>query len=119
MKKYYSIGFFLVVFWLIAAMGVGYQLSYRQLLDRQEVQREEKKEEQTITTKGKVEKNEGYYLKELNGYVTVYLGDKKTIYELTEILITDLPEEIQLEVCSGKYIESIKELYGFLENYSS
>ena len=88
-------------------------------MDRQETQREEQKEEQAITTKGKAEKNEGYYLKELNGYVTVYLSDKKTIYELTEIPLTDLPEEIQQEVCSGKYIESIKELYGFLENYSS
>ena len=119
MKKYYSIGFFLVVLLLIAGMSFGYQLSYRRLLDRQETQREEQKEEQAITTKGKAEKNEGYYLKELNGYVTVYLSDKKTIYELTEIPLTDLPEEIQQEVCSGKYIESIKELYAFLENYSS
>ena len=45
--------------------------------------------------------------------------DKTTIYELTEIPLTDLPEEIQQEIIKGKYVETAEELYAFLENYSS
>ena len=60
-----------------------------------------------------------YYLKELNGYVVVYLSDKKTVYEYTDISLEDLPENLQKEIQNGKYIETSESLYGFLENYSS
>ena len=33
--------------------------------------------------------------------------------------LSDLPEEIQQESMAGKSVASEKELYGFLENYSS
>ena len=56
---------------------------------------------------------------ELHGYVVVYLSDKETLYEMTEISMLDLPEEVQEEVRTGKYLETTRELYGFLENYSS
>ena len=49
----------------------------------------------------------------------MYLSDKTTIYELTEIPLSDLPEEVRQEVASGKYVETAEELYAFLENYSS
>ena len=49
----------------------------------------------------------------------VYLADRSTIYEFTEIPVTDLPEEVQQEVAEGKYVGTVKELYAFLENYSS
>ena len=62
---------------------------------------------------------EGFYLCELQGFVCVYLSDRSTIYELTEIPVTDLPEEVQQEVAEGKYVRTVKELYAFLENYSS
>ena len=35
--------------------------------------------------KGEAEKNEGYYLAELHGYVVVYLSDQSTIYEFTDL----------------------------------
>ena len=60
-----------------------------------------------------------YYLLEVNGYVAVYLDDKKTIYEYTSIDVETLPVLLQNEVKNGKYIKDIEELYGFLENYSS
>ncbi len=51
--------------------------------------------------------------------MTVYLSDRTTIYEFTEIPLTDLPEELQQEVKEGKYMKTEKEIYAFLENYSS
>ena len=62
---------------------------------------------------------EGFYLCELQGFVCVYLTDRSTIYEFTEIPVTDLPKEVQQEVAEGKYVGTAKELYAFLENYSS
>lgn len=56
---------------------------------------------------------------EVNGYVVVYLSDKKTAYEYTDILYDELPATIREEIRNGKYMESTEELYGFLENYSS
>ena len=56
---------------------------------------------------------------EVNGYIVVYLSDKKTPYEYTDILYDQLPERLRDEIRNGKYVEGQKELYGFLENYSS
>ncbi len=44
---------------------------------------------------------------------------KKTIYEFTEIPLSDLPEEVRQEIAQGKQIATAEELYAFLENYSS
>ena len=100
--------------------GIGYQLSYQYMLDRQEAKAEipEQKTE-SITTKGSATKNEGYYICELHGYIVVYLNDKTTIYEVTSIPLSNLPEDVQEEVREGKLIETEQALYGFLENYSS
>ena len=51
--------------------------------------------------------------------MVVYLSDRETIYEMTEIPLNSLPEQVQTEVEAGKFIETVNELYGFLENYSS
>lgn len=120
MKMKYCIGFFAAVFMLVSLIGIGYQLSYKYAMDKQEA-RVEKQEEQkeSVTTKGSAEKNEGYFLKELQGYVAVYLSDKTTIYEFTNIPVLDLPEELQNEIREEKHIETEEELYAFLENYSS
>ena len=64
-------------------------------------------------------KEDCYYLKNVNGYVVVFLSDKKTAYEYTDILCEELPESVREEIANGKYIENQEELYGFLENYSS
>ena len=60
-----------------------------------------------------------YYLVEEFGYVNIYLADKESIYEYTDISIDSLPEELQMEICTGKGIATEQELYDFLENYSS
>ncbi|HCR84049.1 hypothetical protein [Muricomes intestini] len=119
MKKKYYVGFFTGIFLLAIILGIGYQLSYRHTMNRQEAKSEQEKTTESVTTKGDATKNEGYYICELHGYVVVYLYDKTTVYEVTSILVSDLPEDVQKEVKSGKYVEKESEVYGFLENYSS
>lgn len=130
MKQKYYIGFFMTVFFMVSLLGIGYQMSYQYVVDRhaaqvkaeQEQEREqipEAPKEELVTTRGTAQKNEGYYLCALQGYVVVYLGDHETIYEMTEIQLDTLPDNVRSEVESGKYVETARELYGFLENYSS
>ena len=130
MKQKYYIGFFMTVFFMVSLLGIGYQMIYQYVVDRHEAQvkaeQEQEREqipeapkEELVTTKGTAQKNEGYYLCALQGYVVVYLGDHETIYEMTEIQLDTLPDNVRSEVESGKYVETARELYGFLENYSS
>lgn len=123
MKQKYYIGFFVAVFVFVSMIGIGYQMSYRYAMDKRLAAVQEEKpvpeKEESVTTKGTAKKNEGYYLCELQGYVVVYLGDHETIYEMTEIPLNALPKTLQEEVKAGKFVETARELYGFLENYSS
>lgn len=129
MKQKHYIGFFVAIFVFVSLIGIGYQVSYRYAMDKRfareraqaqvQVKTPVPEKEESVTTKGTAEKNEGYYLCELQGYVVVYLGDQETIYEMTEIPVSDLPETVREEVKAGKFVETARELYGFLENYSS
>lgn len=120
MKTKYMIGFFCALALFGALLTAGYQISYRHVMDRQAARAEDElSTTESIEAEGEAVTDEGYYLKELQGYVAVYLDDKTTIYELTEIPVSDLPQEVQQEVAAGKYIETVEELYAFLENYSS
>lgn len=60
-----------------------------------------------------------YYLREVEGNVVVYKGDKKTVFEPTGIAVDSLPAKLQQEIREGKFMDSEEELYNFLENYSS
>lgn len=60
-----------------------------------------------------------YYLIEENGCVTVYYIDKRTVFEYTNIIVDMLPEDIQEQVKSGKYVKDEDALYDFLETYTS
>ncbi len=61
----------------------------------------------------------GYFAKSYNGTIVILNGDEKTVYEYTQIPINLLPEALQDEVIEGYYLEDERELYNFLENYSS
>ena len=100
MKTKYVVGFFSCLLLTAVLLTAGYQLSYRHVMDRQAA----RAEEEAPTTES---------------IVAVYLSDKTTIYELTEIPLTDLPEEVRQEISAGKYVGTAAELYAFLENYSS
>ena len=60
-----------------------------------------------------------YYLVEEQGYINIYLSDRETIYEYTNITMDMLPEELRQEIMAGKGLSNEGELYDFLENYSS
>jgi hypothetical protein len=60
-----------------------------------------------------------YCIKESNGYLVVYDTQTNEVYFETGVKISDLPEELQLEVQEGIYFSNPEELYSFLENYSS
>ena len=71
------------------------------------------------SAKGESVSDDAYYLKELHGYVAVYLQDGTTLYETTSLSVNNLPDEVQQDLKNGIYLKSAEELYGFLENYSS
>ena len=127
MKSKYVIGLFAVVLIFGILLSAGYQITYDRVVERQAALEDESVDTKSIEADVKAAgdtgteegEEEGYYLCEMQGFVVVYLSDRSTVYELTEIPLTDLPEEIQHEIASGKFIADKEELYGFLENYSS
>lgn len=60
-----------------------------------------------------------YYAVLENGYVTIYLKDESTIYDYTDIAEADLPDYLVLSLKNGLHFHGLKELYEFLETYSS
>lgn len=126
MKKKLSIGFFTASLAAFIILAAAYHFTYERAVDRareemNQTASEENLEqnEETVTTEGDASKEECYYLMEVNGYVVVFLSDKKTAYDYTSIEVSTLPTELQNEIKNGKYIESTQLLYSFLENYSS
>ena len=138
MKFRYKIGFFLAFLVLFGTVAAGYEISYRHVMDRQMTQRTQEltqgetgtgmkgnrntnriSNSDSVAAEGEAAEADTFYLKELHGFVAVYLKDGKTMYELTDIALSELPAEMQKEIRMGKTVESTEELYGFLENYSS
>ena len=60
-----------------------------------------------------------YYIKLSKGCITVYYSDKKTVYEYTDIDFNALPPDVAADVIGGMEIKDEKQLYDFLETYSS
>lgn len=126
MKKY-SIGLFVLFIGCVALIGAAYQFSFQyskkqaeeQARMKQEIMESVKEDEDAVAAEGSVSKEEVFYLKALNGFVAVYKADKETIYEYTNIVVEDLPEDVRQEIQEGKEIRTVEKLYGFLENYSS
>ena len=58
MKKKYCIGFFVVLFVFVSLLGIGYQVSYQYVMDRQ-MARQQDKQQRSVAVKGEAEKNEG------------------------------------------------------------
>lgn len=125
MKLKYMIGFLSLLLMFTLFLSAGYRITYNNVLEKQKTLEKQVADTRSVQADTGLENNdreengEGYYLCELQGFVAVYLKDRTTLYELTEIAVSDLPEEMQSEIASGKYIDSQQELYGFLENYSS
>ena len=83
--------------------------------------RTESVEETTETTiaSSNIQKAYEYVVVEEEGYLSVYYSDRKTKYMDTDIRMDELGIRLQKEIETGKTFENSKELYDFLENYSS
>lgn len=110
MSKKYSIGFLITGVLLVIAFSLLARVRY-------EKAREESGQEANTRTQGSVENY--YYICEKDGYVIVYEEDQKTVYEETSIQVENLPPKMQEAVKKGIKVESLGQIYGFLENYSS
>lgn len=108
MRRKNSVGFLCFVIIIVLLFVFIYRYSYDKALSEKEE-----------LTKEITEMEECYYIKNTDGYVTVYLADEETVYEYTSIPIEELPESLQTELKEGKKVEDVGEVYGFLENYSS
>lgn len=60
-----------------------------------------------------------FYLAAYDNMVWVYLEDKETVYIETDIRLDSLPRKLQRQIIEMMWVEDQKELYSFLENYSS
>lgn len=60
-----------------------------------------------------------FYLDVQMGRVVVCQTEDDSLYAYTELKFAELPEALQREILAGKYIETVEELYHFLETYSS
>lgn len=120
MKKQYSISFFAILITFSLLLSIAYYSGYERIHVKQQKERVKTEENKTsMPTKGDVEKSEVYYLKELNGFVVVYLSDKKSIFEYTSIPVDNLPEAVANQIKEGLPVETAESLYSFLEGYSS
>ena len=63
--------------------------------------------------------DKGFFLLNENHRVVVYNHSLEQVYMTTDIFVDELPEQIQQEILHMKYIENERELYNFLESYSS
>ena len=66
-----------------------------------------------------VKPTDSFYLVVEDNYVVVYLEDLTTVYMYTDILLSQLPEEIQQEIIQRMYVPDEETLYSFLEDYTS
>lgn len=66
-----------------------------------------------------LDKDRGFFLLNENHYVVVYDYSLSHIYMTTDILVENLPVNLQEEILRMKFIENEGDLYNFLESYSS
>ncbi len=62
---------------------------------------------------------EGYFVHVLNDTIVVYYADKSTVFEATGISILDLPEEDQIRLRQGIFVDTQEEVFSILEAYTS
>lgn len=61
----------------------------------------------------------GYYIMAVEQEIWIFKEDKETIFFKTDLIVDELPKEVQQEVLEGKYMDSEIKVYHFLESYSS
>lgn len=62
---------------------------------------------------------EGYYVHVVNDMIVVYYADMETVFEATGISILSLPEEDQIRLRQGIFVDTKEEVFSILEAYTS
>lgn len=119
MSKKYGIGFLISMIVLTLVLVCAYQYSYDRAERKHRLEQEAQKKEPTMQTEGSAKKENGYVITQKDGYVIVYYGDGKTVYEYTSIKVSELPDDIREKLSEGIEVSELSDIYGFLENYSS
>ena len=60
-----------------------------------------------------------YYIKAVNHELVVYKSDQEEAYMPTDLKLEMLPEDVQQDIINTKCFNDIREVYDFLESYSS
>ena len=81
MERKYSIGFFVTALIVFAIIGAAYDMSFKNAKEQAEIKEQQELEEQSVATEGQAFKEDCFFLMEVNGYVTVYMSDRETVYE--------------------------------------
>lgn len=66
-----------------------------------------------------VQPSKSFYVVAINDLIVVYKEDRETVYQYTNIRLSQLPERLQQEIIGVMYIADEESLYDFLENYTS
>lgn len=66
-----------------------------------------------------VQPSKSFYVVAINDLIVVYLEDRQTVYQYTNIRLSQLPEQLQQEIIGVMYVTDEESLYDFLENYTS
>lgn len=61
----------------------------------------------------------GYWIAVKDNVVIVYTEDKSEVFEFTNIELWQLPQDVQYDLADGIYVENERELFDFLQTYSS
>ena len=89
MRNKYGIGFFTAAIVLLLVLTCAYQFSYYKAKERAALEAEAKEKTESIATEGEASKEDGFYLMEVNGYLVVYLGDRKNSMVSWKIIPAD------------------------------
>ena len=60
-----------------------------------------------------------YYIVAEKGVLVIYLDNGRTLYDRTDIRLTQLPQSVQEKVMNKMRVDSAEELYDFLETFTS
>jgi len=66
-----------------------------------------------------VQPSKSFYVVAINDLIVVYKEDRETVYQYTNIRLSQLPERLRQEIIGVMFIADEESLYDFLENYTS
>jgi hypothetical protein len=123
MSKNTRIRIFFCLFAAIAVFSyvVGYQLTNpTRQNNKQEAEAVEESASENETFETLLQEQHVLFrIRELDGYLAVYLADGVTLYMNTDIRPEDIEEELREELRDGIPFYTMDSLYEFLESYSS